>query len=74
MIMIACSINYRFKKNVLFFSLVCSICVAVVYFVVQMMTVMMADQGVIAPQLGTLIPFAVIILIATVMGLIMRRQ
>jgi len=35
---------------------------------------MMADQGVIAPQLGTLIPFAVIILIATVMGLIMRRQ
>ena len=74
MIMIACSINYRFKKNVLFFSLVCSICVAVVYFVVQMMTVMMADQGVIAPQLGTLIPFAVIILIATVMSLIIRRQ
>lgn len=74
MIMIACSINYRFKKNVLFFSLVCSIAVAVVYFVVQMMTVMMADQGVIAPQLGTLIPFAVIILVATVMGLIMRRQ
>ena len=74
MIVIACSINYRFKKNVLFFSLVCSIAVAVVYFVVQMMTVMMADQGVIAPQLGTLIPFAVIILIATVMGLIMRRQ
>ena len=74
MILIACSINYRFKKNVLFFSLVCSIAVAVVYFVVQMMTVMMADQGVIAPQLGTLIPFAVIILIATVMGLIMRRQ
>ena len=58
----------------LFFSLVCSIAIAVVYFVVQMMTVMLADQGVIAPQLGTLIPFGVIILLATIMGTIMRRQ
>ena len=74
MILIACSINYRFKKNVLFFSLVCSIAIAVVYFVVQMMTIMLADQGVIAPQLGTLIPFGVIILLATIMGTIMRRQ
>ena len=74
MILIACSINYRFKKNVLFFSLVCSICIAVVYFVVQMMTVMLSDQGVIAPQLGTLIPFIVIIALTTVMGALLRRQ
>ena len=53
MIIIACSMNYRFKKNVLFFSLICSICVAVVYFVVQMVTIMLSDQGVIAPYLGT---------------------
>ena len=74
MILIACSINYRFKKNVLFFSLVCSICIAVVYFVVQMMTIMLSDQGVIAPQLGTLIPFIVIIALTTFMGAILRRQ
>lgn len=74
MILIACSINYRFKKNVLFFSLVCSICIAVVYFVVQMMTVMLSDQGVIAPQLGTLIPFIVIIALTSVMGALLRRQ
>ena len=74
MIMIACSINYRFKKNVLFFSLVSSIAVAVIYFVVQMVTVMLADQGMIAPYMGTLLPFAVIIVIATVMGLAMRKQ
>ena len=74
MILIACSINYRFKKNVLFFSLVCSICIAVVYFVVQMMTVMLSDQGVIAPQLGTLIPFIVIIALTTFMGALLRRQ
>lgn len=74
MIAIACSLNYRFKKNVLFFSLVCSICIAVVYFVVQMMTVMLSDQGVIAPQLGTLIPFIVIIALTTFMGALLRRQ
>ena len=74
MIAIACSLNYRFKRNVLFFSLVCSICIAVVYFVVQMMTVMLSDQGVIAPQLGTLIPFIVIIALTTFMGAILRRQ
>ena len=74
MIAIACSLNYRFKRNVLFFSLVCSICIAVVYFVVQMMTVMLSDQGVIAPQLGTLIPFIVIIALTTFMGALLRRQ
>ena len=72
MIIIACSMNYKFKKNVLFFSLICSICVAVVYFVVQMMTVMLADQGVIAPYLGTLIPFAVVLVLAGLMSLALK--
>ena len=72
MIIIACSMNYKFKKNVLFFSLICSICVAVVYFVVQMMTVMLADQGVIAPYLGTLIPFAVVLLLAGIMSALLK--
>ncbi len=74
MIVIACSLNYRFKKNVLFLSLIISICMVVVYFVVQMMTMMMANQGVIAPQLGTLIPFAVMLIVAMLMGLLLRRQ
>ncbi len=72
MIIIACSMNYRFKKNVLFFSLICSICVAVVYFVVQMVTIMLADQGVIAPYLGTLIPFAVVLLLASIMSAVLK--
>ncbi len=74
MMMIACSMNYRFKKNVLFLSLIISISLVVVYFVVQMMTNMMADQGVIAPQLGTLIPFAVMVLISGLMWAFLRRQ
>ncbi len=74
MMIIACSMSYRFKKNVLFLTLICSISVAVVYFVVQMMTMMMADQGVIAPQLGTLIPFMAIILVSVLLNAFMRRQ
>ena len=74
MIIIACSVNYRFKKNVLFFSLVGSICIAVVYYVVQMVTIMLADQGVIAPQLGTLIPFFVIIVLSSLLRLLTSKQ
>ncbi len=73
MMVIACSITYRFKKNVLFFSLVGSICIAVVYFVVRMVTVMLADQGVIAPILGTLIPFAAVIVLSSVMRSFLRQ-
>ena len=74
MIMIACSITYRFKKNVLFFSLVGSICIAVVYYVVRMITIMLADQGVIAPALGTLIPFFAVILVSALLRAFLVRQ
>ncbi|MCQ2412715.1 MAG: LptF/LptG family permease [Sphaerochaetaceae bacterium] len=74
MIVIACSMNYRFKKNVLFFSLICSICISVVYYVIQMVTVMLSDQGVIAPQLGILIPFMAILMLSFVLGTLLRRQ
>jgi len=60
MIIIACCMNFRFKKNVLFFSIICSLCTAVVYYVVQMVTQMLATQGVIHPALGMIIPFVVI--------------
>lgn len=72
LMIIACSINYRFKKNILFFSIVSSICVAVVYYVIQMMTIMLADQGVIAPALGTLIPFGAIIFLSSIMSILLR--
>jgi len=66
MIIIACSMNYRYKKNVLFISIIISVATAVVYYVVRMMTVMMAGQGIIAPAMGTLIPFIVIILLCII--------
>lgn len=74
MIIIACNMNYRFKRNVLFFSLICSICISVVYYVIQMVTIMLSDQAVIAPQLGILIPFAAIIVLSLAIGTLLRRQ
>lgn len=73
MIIIACSLNYRFKKNVMFFSLICSICIAVVYYVIQMVTLMLADQGVILPILGMLIPFISIIVLTGLLSLFLRN-
>lgn len=67
MVVIACSMNYRIKKNVLFISIIFSIAIAVVYFVVRMMTVMMAKQGMIAPYMGTLVPFIIILILGTVL-------
>lgn len=73
MIIIACSMNYRFKKNVLFFSIISSLCVAVVYYVVKMMTTMLADQGVIRPYFGVLMPFIIILILAGGASLLMRE-
>lgn len=66
MMIISCSINLKFKKNVLLFSIICSLCVAVVYYVVQMVTLIMAKQGIIMPQMGMLIPMIMILIFAAV--------
>ncbi len=73
LVIIACTMNYRFKKNILFFSLVFSVAVAVVYYVVRMMTMMMSRQGIIAPYLGTLIPFIVVLILSGVAAYLTRN-
>ena len=73
LMIISISLNYRFKKNILFFSILCSVCIAVVYYVVQMMTIMLADQGVISPPMGMLIPFVAIILISLLQRLVIKN-
>lgn len=72
LMLIACSINYKFKKNVLLFSIITSLCVAVVYYVVQMLTLIMAKQGVIPPIAGMLIPMFVVFLLPLLAGRILR--
>lgn len=66
MVLVSVSINLRFKKNVLLFSIVASVCLAVIYYVVQLVTLLMARQGVIPPLMGELVPFIVIGIIAII--------
>jgi len=72
MIFIACTINYRYKKNVLLFSIITSLFIAVIYYVVQMVTLIMAKQGVIEPIWGMVIPMIVIVSIAISERLVLR--
>ena len=72
MMLISCGMNYRFKKNVLFFSLLCSIAIAVIYYVIQMITILLANQGIIHPAMGMIIPFISIVLLTLLFSLVMR--
>ena len=72
LIFIACTINYRYKKNVLLFSIITSLFIAVIYYVVQMVTLIMAKQGVIGPVWGMVIPMIVIVSIAISERIVLR--
>lgn len=71
MLFIACTMNYRFKKNVLLFTIILSLCIAVVYYVIQMLTLILARQGVLDPVGGMLIPMFMVGLIAVLERLIL---
>ncbi len=72
LVFIACTIDYRYKKNVLLFSIITSLFIAVIYYVVQMVTLIMAKQGVIGPIWGMVIPMIVIVSIAISERLVLR--
>ncbi|MDD4011016.1 MAG: LptF/LptG family permease [Sphaerochaetaceae bacterium] len=74
LILIACSINFRFKKNVLLFSLISSIGAAVVYYVARMLTVIMANQGVIPGPWSMLAPALLILLLSLVFSFVFSRS
>ncbi|MBG0766223.1 MAG: lipopolysaccharide export system permease protein [Sphaerochaeta sp.] len=72
LLFIACTISYKYKKNVLLFSIITSLSIAVIYYVVQMVTTIMAKQGVIAPIWGMVIPMIVIVCIALAERAVLR--
>jgi len=55
-VLISCSIGGILKKNVFLMSLFLSICIVVIYYVVQMMTMTFANFGIINPFLGAWLP------------------
>jgi len=64
LVAIAVTISYQYKKNILLFSIITAISIAVIYYVVQMLTLIMARQGVIAPVWAMVIPMIVLLLVA----------
>lgn len=64
LMLIACSMNYRYKKNVLLFSILTSIGIAIVFYVTQLVTLLLAKQYVISPLTGVFLPLGLMIVIS----------
>ena len=57
-VLISASLGGRFKKNILLMSLLTSLSLSVVYYVMQMITAILANHGYISPLSGAWTPFA----------------
>jgi lipopolysaccharide export system permease protein len=68
-ILISCSIGGLLKKNVLLLSLFLSICIIVIYYVTQMLSMTLANYGYIPPFLGAWSAFFLV----TGIGIILLR-
>ena len=70
LVLISCSINYNYKKNILLFSILQSLCTAVVYYVSVMLVTIMGNQGMISAPLTVILPVLLIYIIAMLFKLI----
>ena len=73
LILISCSTVFAWKKNVLMLSIISSISIAVVFYVMLLMGTILAKQGVISPIMGTLGPM-IILSFASILTLIFKRK
>jgi lipopolysaccharide export system permease protein len=55
-VLISCSIGTRFKKNILLYSLLLCIIISLLYYVSEMLTMLLAKQGFLPPAAGGWIP------------------
>jgi len=70
LVLISCSINYNYKKNILLFSILQSLCTAVVYYVSVMLVTIMGNQGMILAPLTVILPVLLVYMIAMLFKLI----
>ena len=56
LVVISLLMNYRFKKNVFLFSIIQSLCTAVVYYVCEMVVTIMCSQAILDPAFSVIIP------------------
>lgn len=70
---ISVSMSYHFKKNVLLFSVIQSLAIAVVYYVGDMVFSIASHQGAITPYMAVILPLAITILLSWVISLLGKR-
>ncbi len=70
---ISAAMNYRFKKNVLLFSVIQSLAIAVIYYVADMVFSIMGNQGVVAPMGAVVWPIAMTLLLSLAISLLGRK-
>ena len=70
--LISCSVGGLLRKNVLLMSLLFSICIVVVYYVIQMVTMALSSNGYIHPILGAWSSFILFSIIGVVLFRIAR--
>ncbi|NQT58004.1 MAG: YjgP/YjgQ family permease [Bacteroidetes bacterium] len=61
-IMISSAFAWRFKKNILLFSILLSLSISILYYVIEMISILLAKQGFISPALGAWFPFVIFFL------------
>ncbi len=72
MTIIACSIDYKGKKNVFLFSIFNSVIIAVIYYVSKMVFQLVSKQGLINPFIGVLIPYFIVLLVPLILNSIKK--
>ncbi|MDY3939091.1 MAG: LptF/LptG family permease [Spirochaetia bacterium] len=65
--LISCALGSRFNKNILLYSLLMSIIIAVVYYVYQMITELFASGRLLPPFVGSWLPFFTFLIIGRIL-------
>ena len=73
LIFISLCMNYRFKKNVLLFSVIQSLSIAVVYYVADMVFSIMGHQGAVSPVSTVVMPLVLTVLLSLVISLVGKK-
>lgn len=70
---ISAAMNYRFKKNILLFSIIQSLSIAIAYYCADMVFSIAAHQGAIHPYSSVILPLVVTVAAAYIISLLGKR-
>ena len=70
---ISASMNFSFRKNVLLFSVIQSLSIAVIYYVADMVFSIMGHQGAVEPVMTVVLPIAFTIMLSMVLSFLGRK-